>query len=134
VSYQAAAAADTAVMQMRQLRGDVQRQRAETEKKFAAAVKENKEATQKALAEAKAKRDAAEGGRAESGRVAPRPVQEVREEKYTFFDSEDDYNPPAAPSFQMPEVTPPPRPTPRRTARPVHDDDDDDYSNQSWME
>jgi hypothetical protein len=34
----------------------------------------------------------------------------------------------------MPEVTPPPRPTPRRTARPVYDDDDDDYSNQSWME
>jgi len=129
VSYQAAAAADTAVREMRQLRDDVQRQRAETEKKFAAAIKENKEATQKALAEAKEKRDAAE-----SGRVAPRPVQEVREEKYTFFDSEDDYNPPAAPSFQMPEVTPPPRPTPRRTARPVYDDDDDDYSNQSWME
>lgn len=129
MSYQAAAAADTAVREMRQLRDDVQRQRAETEKKFAAAIKENKEATQKALAEAKEKRDAAE-----SGRVAPRPVQEVREEKYTFFDSEDDYNPPAAPSFQMPEVTPPPRPTPRRTARPVYDDDDDDYSNQSWME
>ena len=129
MSYQAAAAADTAVREMRQLRDDVQRQRAETEKKFAAAIKENKEATQKALAEAKEKRDAAE-----SGRVAPRPAQEVREEKYTFFDSEDDYNPPAAPSFQMPEVTPQPRPTPRRTARPVYDDDDDDYSNQSWME
>ncbi|QUQ70683.1 hypothetical protein [Kutzneria sp. CA-103260] len=129
MSYQAIVAADTAVREMRQLRDDVQRQRTETEKKFAAAIKENKEATQKALAEAKAKRDAAE-----SGRVAPRPVQEVREEKYTFFDSEDDYNPPAAPSFQMPEVTPPPRPTPRRASRPVYDDDDDDYSNQSWME
>ncbi|MFI9385361.1 hypothetical protein [Kutzneria sp. NPDC052558] len=130
MSYQAAVAADTAVREMRQLREDVQRQRAESEKKFAAAIKENKEATQKALAEAKQKRDAAE-----SGRVAPRPVQEIREEKYTFFDdSEDDYNPPAAPSFQMPEVTPPPRPTPRRAARPVYDDDDEDYSNQRWME
>ncbi|GAA3433496.1 hypothetical protein [Kutzneria kofuensis] len=129
MSYQAAVAADTAVAEMRRLQDDVQRQRAATEKKFADAVKENKEATQKALAEAKAKRDAAE-----SGRPVARPVQEVREEKYTFFDSEDEYNPPAAPSFQMPEVTPPPRPTPRRAARPVYDDDDDDYSNQSWMQ
>jgi hypothetical protein len=128
VSYQATVAADTAVRQMGQLRDDVQRQRTESDKKFAAVLKENKEATQKALAEAKAKRDAAE-----SGRAAPRPVQDLREQKYTFFDSEDDYDPPAAPSFQMPEVTPPPRPTPRRAARPVYEDDDDDYSNQSWL-
>lgn len=125
MSYQAAVAADTAVMQMRQLRDDVKRQRAETKQKFADVVKANKEASQKAIAEGQAKRE---------GRTGPRPVQEVREERYTFFDSEDDYNPPAAPSFQMPEVTPPPRPTPRRTARPVYDDDDDDYSNQSWMQ
>ena len=129
MSFQAVVAADIAVRQMSQLRDDVERQRTETEKKFANAIKENKEATQKALDEAKAKRDAAEGGR-----VAPRPVQEIREERYTFFDSEDDYNPPASPSFQMPEVTPPPRPTPRRAARPVYEDDDDDYSNQRWME
>jgi hypothetical protein len=129
VSYQATVAADTAVAQMRQLRTDVQRQREASEKKFADAKQENKEATQKALAEAKAKREAAA-----EGRPVSRPVQEVREEKYTFFDSEDEFNPPAAPTFQMPEVTPPPRPTPRRTARPVYDDDDDDYSNQSWME
>ncbi|EWM15598.1 hypothetical protein [Kutzneria sp. 744] len=128
MSYQATVAVNTAVAQMRELRDDVQRQRAATEKKFADAVKENKEASQKAMAEAKAKREAAE-----SGRPVARPAQEVREEKYTFFDSEDEYNPPAAPSFQMPDVTPPPRPTPRRTARPVYDDDDD-YSNQSWME
>ncbi len=128
MSYQAAVAADTAVRQMSQLRDDVQRQRTESDKKFAAVLKENKEATQKALADAKAKRDAAE-----SGRAAPRPVQDLREQKYTFFDSEDDYDPPAAPSFQMPEVTPPPRPTPRRAARPVYEDDDDDYSNQSWL-
>lgn len=128
MSYQATVAANTAVAQMRELRDDVQRQRAATEKKFADAVKENKEASQKAMAEAKAKREAAE-----SGRPVARPAQEVREEKYTFFDSEDEYNPPAAPSFQMPDVTPPPRPTPRRTARPAYDDDDD-YSNQSWME
>ncbi|HEY0496831.1 MAG TPA: hypothetical protein VGD48_13895 [Kutzneria sp.] len=129
MSYQATVAADTAVAQMRQLRTDVQRQREASEKKFADAKQENKEATQKALAEAKAKREAAA-----EGRPVSRPVQEVREEKYTFFDSEDEFNPPAAPTFQMPEVTPPPRPTPRRTARPVYDDDDDDYSNQSWME
>jgi hypothetical protein len=129
VSYQATAAADTAVAQMRRLQADVKRQREATEKKFANAVKENKETTQKAIDEATAKRDAAAGGRPVS-----RPAQEIREGKYTFFDSEDEYNPPAAPSFQMPEATPPPRPTPRRTARPVHDDDDDDYSNQSWME
>ncbi len=128
MSYQAAVAADTAVRQMSQLRDDVQRQRTESDKKFAAVLKENKEATQKALADAKAKRDAAE-----SGRAAPRPVQDLREQKYTFFDSEDDYDPPAAPSFQMPDVTPPPRPTPRRAARPVYEDDDDDYSNQSWL-
>ncbi|MEV6608277.1 hypothetical protein [Kutzneria sp. NPDC051319] len=128
MSYQATVAVNTAVAQMRELRDDVQRQRAATEKKFADAVKENKEASQKAMAEAKAKREAAE-----SGRPVARPAQEVREEKYTFFDSEDEYNPPAAPSFQMPDVTPPPRPTPRRTARPAYDDDDD-YSNQSWME
>ena len=125
MSYQAIVAADTAVREMRQLQDDVKRQREQTEKKFAEAVKENKEASKKALDDAQAKRD---------GHTGPRPVQEVREEKYTFFDSEDEYNPPAAPSFQMPEITPPPRPTPRRAARPVFDDDDDDYSNQSWME
>lgn len=129
MSYEAVVAADTAVAQMSRLRDDVRRQREQTEKKFDEAITANKEATRKALAEAKAKRDAAE-----SGRVAPRPAQEVREEKYTFFDSEDEYNPPAATSFQMPDVTPPPRPTPRRAARPVFDDEDDDYSNQSWME
>ena len=128
MSYQAAVAADSAVAEMRRLQDDVKKQRAASEKKFASALKENKEATQKAMAEARAKREAAE-----SGRPVSRPVQEVREEKYTFFDSEDEYNPPAAPSFQMPEATPPPRPTPRRTARPVYDDDDDN-SNQSWME
>ena len=128
MSYEAAFAASTAVAEMRRLRDDVKRQREASEKKFAAAKQENKETSQKVMAEAKAKREAAAAGRPVS-----RPVQEVREEKYTFFDSEDEYNPPAAPSFQMPEVTPPPRPTPRRTARPVYDDDDD-YSNQSWME
>jgi hypothetical protein len=128
VSYQATVAADTAVAAMRELRADVKRQREASAKKFVEAKKENKETSQKVMAEAKAKREAEAGGRPVS-----RPVQEVREEKYTFFDSEDEYNPPAAPSFQMPEVTPPPRPTPRRTARPVYDDDDD-YSNQSWME
>jgi len=128
VSYEAAFAASTAVAEMRRLRDDVKRQREASAKKFAEAKKENKETSQKVMAEAKAKREAAAAGRPVS-----RPVQEVREEKYTFFDSEDEYNPPAAPSFQMPEVTPPPRPTPRRTARPVYDDDDD-YSNQSWME
>jgi hypothetical protein len=125
VSYQAVVAADAAVREMQRLQDDVKRQRAETEKKFAEAVKENREASKKALDEAAAKRD---------GRTAPRPVQEVREERYTFFDSEEEYNPPAAPSFQIPEIPPPPRPTPRRTARPVFDDEDDDYSNQSWME
>jgi hypothetical protein len=129
VSYQAAFAASTAVAEMRRLRDDVKQQRAASEQKFADAKQANREAGEKAMAEAKAKRDAAAAGRPVS-----RPVQEVREEKYTFFDSEDEYNPPAAPSFQMPEVTPPPRPTPRRTARPVFDDEDDDYSNQSWME
>lgn len=128
MSYQATVAADTAVAAMRELRADVKRQREASAKKFVEAKKENKETSQKVMAEAKAKREAEAGGRPVS-----RPVQEVREEKYTFFDSEDEYNPPAAPSFQMPEVTPPPRPTPRRTARPVYDDDDD-YSNQSWME
>ncbi|HTI25747.1 MAG TPA: hypothetical protein VL652_32460 [Kutzneria sp.] len=129
MSYQAAFAASTAVAEMRRLRDDVKQQRAASEQKFADAKQANREAGEKAMAEAKAKRDAAAAGRPVS-----RPVQEVREEKYTFFDSEDEYNPPAAPSFQMPEVTPPPRPTPRRTARPVFDDEDDDYSNQSWME
>lgn len=125
MSYQAVVAADAAVREMQRLQDDVKRQRAETEKKFAEAVKENREASKKALDEAAAERD---------GRTAPRPVQEVREERYTFFDSEEEYNPPAAPSFQIPEIPPPPRPTPRRTARPVFDDEDDDYSNQSWME
>jgi hypothetical protein len=125
VSYQAVVAADAAVREMQRLQDNVKRQRAETEKKFAEAVKENREASKKALDEAAAERD---------GRTAPRPVQEVREERYTFFDSEEEYNPPAAPSFQIPEIPPPPRPTPRRTARPVFDDEDDDYSNQSWME
>src|SRR5690349_1623846 len=104
---------------MRRLQDDVKRQRAASEQKFADAKKENKETSQKVMAEAKAKREAEAAGRPVS-----RPVQDLREEKYTFFDSEDEYNPPAASSFQMPEVTPPPRPTPRRTARPVFDDDD----------
>ncbi|MQA09627.1 MAG: hypothetical protein GEU98_13955 [Pseudonocardiaceae bacterium] len=30
-------------------------------------------------------------------------------------------------------ATPPPRPAPRRVARPVAPDDDDDFSNQSWL-
>jgi hypothetical protein len=128
VSYEAAFAASTAVAEMRRLRDDVKQQRAASEKKFADAKKENRETSQKAMDEAKAKREAEA-----SGRPVSRPVQEIREEKYTFFDSEDEYNPPPAPTFQMPEATPPPRPTPRRTARPVYDDDDD-YSNQSWME
>lgn len=125
MSYQAAVAADTAVREMKSLQDDVKRQRAETEKKFAEVLKQNKEASQKANAEGQAKRE---------GRGVPRPAQEVPEEKYTFFDSEEEYNPPAAPSFQMPEIPPPPRPTPRRTSRPAIEDDDDDYSNQSWME
>lgn len=125
MSYQAVVAADTAVREMRALQDDVKRQRAETRKQFAEVVKENKAASQKAIAEGQAKRE---------GKTAPRPVQEVREERYTFFDSEDEYNAPPAPAFQMPDIPPPPRPTPRRTARPVYEDDDDDYSNQSWME
>lgn len=125
MSYQATVAADNAVREMQRLQDDVKRQRAETEKKFAEVLKQNKEASQKAIADGQAKRE---------GKGGPLPAQEVPEQGYTFFDSEDEYNPPPAPSFQMPEIPPPPRPTPRRTARPVFEDDDDDYSNQSWME
>jgi hypothetical protein len=125
VSYQAIAAADNAVAEMQRLQDDVTRQRAASERKLAQALKENRETTQKALDEAQAKRD---------GRTAPRPAHEGREETFTFLDAEDDYDPPAAPTFQMPEIPPPPRPTPRRTSRPrIEDDEDDDYSNQSWM-
>jgi hypothetical protein len=125
VSYQATVAADNAVREMQRLQDDVKRQRAETEKKFAEVLKQNKEASQKAISDGQAKRE---------GKSGPLPAQEVPEHGYTFFDSEDEYNPPPAPSFQMPEIPPPPRPTPRRTARRVFEDDDDDYSNQSWME
>ena len=50
MSYQAAVAADTAVREMKSLQDDVKRQRAETEKKFAEVLKQNKEASQKANA------------------------------------------------------------------------------------
>ena len=125
---QAAIAADEAVERMRRLQTQVQAQRAENAKQFEQAREQNKQISDKAIEDGKAKRD---------GRTRPQPAQQLPEERYTFFDQEEEYSapaPPPPPSFSMPEIPPPPRPTPRRAARPVIDDDEDDYSNQSWLE
>jgi hypothetical protein len=119
---QAAIAADEAVERMRRLRAQVQQQRAESAKQFAQAREQNKQVSEKAIADGQAQRE---------GR--PQPAQPLPEERHPFFDQEDEYTTPPPPSFSMPEIPPPPRPTPRRAARPVFADEDD-YSNQSWLE
>jgi hypothetical protein len=121
---QAAKAADEAVEKMAALRAEVQQKRAQDKQKLVEARAQNQQLIDKAIADAQAKQD---------GKKAVPPLAEREEPKYTFFDTEDECSVSQPPSAVMPEFTPPPRPTPRRHARPVIDDDDDDYSNQSWL-
>ncbi|GAA0595740.1 hypothetical protein GCM10010174_08660 [Kutzneria viridogrisea] len=124
---EATAAADEAIEKMAKLRSTVQQQRAESDRKLAEAKEQNQQVVDKAIAEAKAKR---EGKRTAVPARDPRP-----EAGFTFFDTEDEYQAPQRPAAPVaPEFTPPPKPTPRRHARPVAEDEDEDYSNQTWMQ